>query len=87
MVKELINDDRLTPTMRRLRDGSTQLFREASKNDGSFINSDNACVILKHEKRSMYAELIDGFWYWVEGCGPCKGEKRSFRSITTRTGA
>ena len=74
--KELINDSRLTPTMERVRSGRTQLFRERNKNDRSFVSDENCDVSLKNEKRSKYAELINGEWYWVEGCAECTGEER-----------
>ena len=38
--KELINDDRLTPTMNRTRSGKTQLFREPNI-DSSFTDLEN----------------------------------------------
>lgn len=76
----LINDKRLTPTMDRVRNGATQMFREKDKNDRSFISSKNCDVSLTHENKEMYADLIDGEWYWVSGCGACLGEGRSFKT-------
>lgn len=77
--KELINDERLTPTMERTRSGSTQMFREKNPDDRSFISNENADVILTHPTDvAMYAELIDGQWYWVTGCAECKGEERDW---------
>lgn len=76
--KKLINDKRLTPTMERIRSGRTQLFRERNKDDRSFIDSDNCDVSLEHEVKSMYAELIDGQWYWVNGCAECNGKERDW---------
>lgn len=71
MEKILINDNRLTPTMSRTRSGRTQVFIEKKGNvEVSFS--------LEHEKRSMYAELIDEQWYWVEGCAECNGEPRDW---------
>lgn len=67
--KILIEDNRLTPTMRRSRSGRTQIFIEESSKEE---------IRLEHEKKSMYAELIDGRWYWVEGCAECKGEERDW---------
>ena len=59
--KELINDERLTPTMERTRSGSVQLFREKNPNNRTYISADNCCVSLVHpHDKSMYAELIDG---------------------------
>lgn len=78
MEKELINDPRLTPTMERVRRGRTQMFREKNPEDRTFINAENCDVLLEHEKKSKYAELIDGEWCWVEGCAECKGEPRDW---------
>ena len=75
---ELINDTRLTPTMEITRSGSKQMFREKNPKDRTFIDSENADVVLQHEKKSMYADLIDGKWYWVEGCAQCNGEPRDW---------
>lgn len=78
--KILINDDRLTPTMERIRNGKTQLFRERNPNDRTFISSEKCDVALTHEDKSMFAELIDGQWYWVSGCAECNGEPRDWMS-------
>ena len=80
MKSEKINDDRLTPTMKRVRNGKTQMFREPNI-DNKFTNKENAAVILVHPTDvAMYAELIDEEWYWVTGCVECKGEKRDWMS-------
>ncbi|MCY4781766.1 hypothetical protein ORI89_19120 [Sphingobacterium sp. UT-1RO-CII-1] len=63
--------------MKRIRSGSTQLFREENPNNRSFISNENADVILTHDTdKAMYAELIDGEWYWVSGCAECIGKPR-----------
>ena len=80
MDKILINDKRLTPTMDRVRSGRTQLFREKNKDDRSFIGLKNCDLSLEHENKAMYAELIEKQWYWVNGCGPCNGESRSYKT-------
>lgn len=67
--RTLINDNRLTPTMQRSRSGRTQIFKEKGSKEE---------ISLQHDKKSMYAELIDGKWYWVEGCAECKGEERDW---------
>jgi hypothetical protein len=74
--KILINDKRLTPTMERVRSGRTQLFREINKEDRSFISSENCDVSLEHKNKEMFAELIDGQWYWINGCAECNGKPR-----------
>lgn len=68
--KILINDKRLTPTMQRLRSGKLQVFKD----------KDGPEIYLQHEKKSMYADLIDDEWYWVEGCAECNGEERGFKT-------
>ena len=79
-LREQIADSRLTPTMDRVRDGRKQLFREKNPKDRSFIDIDNCDLYLEHENKAMYAKLIDNKWYWVNGCGPCNGEERTFRT-------
>jgi len=71
MFKEKINDSRLTADMKRTRSGKTQMFRKDYK-DNKFTNNDNADVILEHGLPEMYAELIDGEWYWVKECSLCE---------------
>lgn len=78
--KILINDNRLTPTMQRVRSGRTQLFREKNTNDRSFIDHDNCDLSIEHEDKSMFAELIEGKWYWVSGCAECNGNPRGYSS-------
>lgn len=74
----LIEDERLTPTMERVRSGRTQLFREKNKDNRTFIDRENADVVLEHENKEMYAKLIDGLWYWVSGCAECVGKERDW---------
>ncbi len=75
MEKILIENDKLTPEMERIRSGRTQLFRRKGL-DNNFTSKDNADVILTHENKAMYAKLIDGKWYWVSGCAECNGKPR-----------
>lgn len=76
----LIDNSKLTPTMKIVRCGKTQLFREHNPNDRSFISEENCDLILRHQNKAMYAKLIDNQWYWVNGCGPCNGEERSWKT-------
>lgn len=77
---KLIDDPRLTPTMERIRSGSTQLFREPKPSDRSFVSHENADVILQPPEQHIYAELKDGQWWWVNGCDICSGKKKPFGS-------
>lgn len=53
--------------MKRVRNGRTQVFTEG-----------NLTLKLRHEKKEMFAKLIDGAWYWVSGCAECNGKERSW---------
>ncbi len=35
-------------------------------------------IHIEPPKRSWYAELIDGEWWWVEGCAECNGDPRDW---------
>jgi hypothetical protein len=79
-MKEPIHDDRLSPTMERVRSGSKQYFKQRKEGDRTSA-SDNPDVTLEHPTDvAMYAELIDGEWYWVSGCAECNGEERDWMS-------
>lgn len=72
MEKIKIDDPRLTPDLKRTRSGSTQQFYTD--------NWHNILFELKHDRQEMYADLISGEWYWVNGCSKCNGsgEKYSY---------
>jgi len=72
-----IEDSRLTPTMKFVRSGSKVMFREYNPGDRSFIRKENCNFTLIPDKKSMYPELIDGEWCWVEGCQECLGLPRN----------
>lgn len=74
---QLINDPRLTPDMGRMRNGATQLFRRRGL-DNHFTSEQNADVVLVPPSPHIFAELRGNEWYWVNGCGPCNGEVRSW---------
>ncbi len=78
---ELINDERLTPSMDSVRSGSTQLFREKNPSDRTFIGLENCNLMLRHDNKSMYAELIEGKWYWISGCNQCNGKPRGYSYV------
>ena len=79
MEKFLINDSRITADMERVRSSVKQLFRRKGL-DNKFTTEDNADVILIPERRELFAELIDGQWYWVNGCAKCNGKLRDWMS-------
>ena len=80
-----INDERLIGYVKRTRSGSTQVFYtgtdsrdfERYRADGggsshSVKMHDKPDVInLPAPEKHYYSELIDGEWWWVNGCGEC----------------
>lgn len=78
--KQKIEDDRLNPTLSRTRSGNMQKFYPSnSKGDHNDI-----LFTLLAPSYEMYAELIDGIWYWVKGCSKCEdsmnyGESHSYQ--------
>jgi len=80
-TKILIEDDRLTPNMERVRSGSTQLFRpKETGHQREFLSAKNATVTLTPPSKELYAEPdeTDGRWYWVSGCAECNGKPRDW---------
>lgn len=63
MEKYLINDSRLTQTMSRVRSGKANIFTE----------KDGVEIRLIPDRKELYAELIEGQWYWINGCDKCNG--------------
>jgi len=70
--KILINDDRLTADLDRIRSGSTQEFYKKGLKRGDLV------LALDPPRKELYAELIDGKWYWVNGCAECNGKPRDW---------
>ncbi|MDX9744480.1 MAG: hypothetical protein RBT59_11715 [Arcobacteraceae bacterium] len=66
--KQKIEDDRLNPTLERVRSGTTQKFYPplSSGRDKDIL------FTLPAPSSEMYAELIDGVWCWVKGCSKCE---------------
>ncbi len=75
MENKLIDDDRLTPELCRTRSGPHQEFR--IKGNRTF----DADFILEPPERHFYAELIEGKWYWMNGCAECNGNKAQYAYI------
>lgn len=69
-----LKDPRIHPDkMDRIRSGARQEFRTKGKNSFKadfYINA--------RDERHLYLEPDGDGWKWVNGCGPCNGEKRSF---------
>lgn len=67
-----INDKRLTPDLRRSRNGSTMEFYRP---DNRSLQSKDADLIIQAPRKELYAELIDNEWYWVNDCPECNGKE------------
>lgn len=87
-----IDDPRLTDYVNRQRNGATQVFYTGDdprdftryrcelggiKPNVKMHNKPDTIEIAAPEKH-LYAELIEGEWWWVNGCGPCNGEERGW---------
>jgi hypothetical protein len=91
---ELINDSRLKGYTKRTRSGSTQIFYTGGderdferyrKEGGTGVNNG---IVKMHDKpdtirieppqKHYYSKLIDGEWWWVNGCSQCNGKARSW---------
>ena len=90
---EKINDPRLVNYTNRNRSGSEQVFYTGGderdfdryKADQAASNSTNVkmhdksdTIRLRHAEKHLFAELIDGEWWWVNGCYECNGLERDW---------
>lgn len=87
---EKINDPRLVNYTNRTRSGSEQVFytgsderdfeRYRAEGGGSKPNvkmhDKSDTIRLRHAEKHLFAELIDGEWWWVNGCYECNGLER-----------
>lgn len=87
-----INDPRLYGYTKRTRNGQTQVFytgnderdferyrAEGSPSSSTVIMHDKPDTIrIEPPEKHIYAELIDGQWFWVNGCGECNGKPRDW---------
>lgn len=74
-----IKDERLTPELKRIRSGKTQAFY---KPENRALQTRDADIVLEPPEQHIYAELIDGEWWWVNGCAECNGEPRGWMKYT-----
>lgn len=87
-----IDDPRLATYTRRQRSGHQQVFYtgtdsrdfERYKADGGGVKPNVKMydkpdtITIIPPKQSYYADLIDGEWWWVEGCAECNGQPRDW---------
>lgn len=67
-----INNPRIVNYTQRTRSGDTQVFCTGNDEHGVAIT-----IRIKAPERSWYAELIDGEWWWLDGCNQCNDRDRS----------
>jgi len=87
-----IGDPRLSEYTQRTRSGRIQVFYTGTDNrdfarykaegggTGVAVEMHDKPDVIRLEppERHWYAELIDGEWWWLNGCGECNGEPRSW---------
>ena len=87
-----IDDERLVGYTNRNRGGNEQVFytgnderdferyrgEGGNKGSGVEIHDKPDTVRLKPPKQHYHAQLIDGEWWWVNGCGECNGRPRDW---------
>ena len=87
-----INDLRLSGYVNRTRSGMTQVFymgndsrdfdrysREGGNSShGVKMHDKSDTIRVIPPKKSYYSELIDGEWWWLEGCAECNGRPRDW---------
>lgn len=64
----------------RQRNGSLNVWNGADHHRFHRTTTDLPEVSLRPPENGLYAERIDGAWYWVSGCAKCNGtgEKYSY---------
>lgn len=72
-----INNEKLTPDMKRVRSGTTMLFRK-DYGDRNLINKKNADIVIEAPASELVATLIDNKWYWCNDCPECNGQEPKF---------
>ena len=60
----------------RLRSGNTNIWNEARH--GKPHTNGLPEVRLDPPEVGLYAELIDGAWYWISGCAKCNGSAEKY---------
>ena len=85
-----IEDSRLSGYTNRSRSGSEQVFYTGSdardfdryraeggnKGHGVKMHDKPDTIRLRPPEKHCYAELIDGEWWWLNGCAECNGRPR-----------
>lgn len=89
-----IDDTRLIGYTKRIRSGRTQVFHTGSderdfdrwRADGGpsghnvEMHDKPDTIKIDPPEKHWYAELIDGEWWWLNGCGECNGRERGWNT-------
>ena len=82
-----INNSRIAEYTKRTRSGSIQIFYtgnderdfERYRKEGMKEMHDKPDTIrIQPPEKHYYSKLINGVWWWVNGCSECNGGKRDF---------
>lgn len=87
-----INDPRIKDYVNRTRSGRTQVFytgndsrdwdryraEGGNRNPGVEMHDKPDTIKIEPPERHLYAELIDGEWWWLNGCAECNGRERDW---------
>ena len=89
---EKINDPRLLGHTKRSRNGSEQVFytgndsrdfdrygaEGGNQSHGVKMHDKPDTIRIEPPEKHYYAQLIDGEWWWLNGCGECNGNRRDW---------
>lgn len=86
-----IEDPRLVGYTNRTRSGTTQVFytgddcrdwaryqEERKTNPSVDMHNKPDTIEIEPPERHYYAELINGEWWWLNGCAECNGRERDW---------
>lgn len=87
-----IDDPRIANYENRTRNGSTQVFytgndsrdweryraEEGGRKHGVIMHDKPDTIRIKPPEKHLYAQKIEGEWWWVNGCAECNGRPRDW---------
>lgn len=66
----------------RQRNGSLNVWNGADHHRFHRTTTDLPEVSLRPPENGLYAERIDGSWYWISGCAKCNGTGEKYSYVT-----
>jgi len=87
-----INDERLAAYEKRTRSGAEQVFytgddardfaryraERGNESHGVVMHDKPDTIRIQPPEKHFYAQLIDGEWWWLNGCAECNGRPRDW---------